>query len=59
MSDHGPVHDDSAGANGNHGLCVHSEYWNTTACLQLEPQRRSMRIAYGPTCRAVFQEFAL
>ena len=58
MSDHGPVNDGAAGT-GSHGLCVHSDYWNTTACLQLEPQRRSMRIAYGPTCGAVFQEFAI
>ncbi len=59
MSDHGPVHDTAASNNSSHGLCVHSDYWNTTACLQLEPHRRSMRIAYGPTCQAVFQEFAL
>ena len=58
MSDHGPVNDGGVDSGG-HGLCVHSDYWNTTACLQLEPRRRSMRIAYGPTCRAVFQEFAV
>jgi hypothetical protein len=58
MSDHGSINDGAVDARG-HGLCVHSDYWNTTACLQLEPRRRTMRIAYGPTCRAVFQEFAI
>ena len=42
MSDHGPP----GSANG-HGLCVHSDYWNTTACIQLEPQRRKFRIDYA------------
>jgi hypothetical protein len=59
MSDHGPVNGSDAEGNGSHGLCVHSDYWNTTACLQLEPRRCCMRVAYGPTCRAVFQEFSL
>ena len=54
MSDHGPP--DNA---NSHGLCVHSDYWNTTACMQLEPQRRKFRIDYAPTCRAKFQEFEI
>jgi hypothetical protein len=59
MSDHGPVNGSGVEGNCSHGLCVHSDYWNTTACLQLEPRRRSMRVAYGPTCKAVFQKFSL
>ena len=54
MSDHGPT-----GAAQSEGLCVHSDYWNTTACLQFEPQARRLRVAYTSTCQARFQEFGL
>ena len=54
MSDHGPPDD----ANG-HGLCVHSDYWNTTACVQLDPRERTMRVAYSSTCQATFRAFRI
>ncbi len=54
MSDHGP--DDSP---ESHGLCVHSDYWYTTASLQLEPRQRQMRVAYTSTCQAEYREFEI
>jgi hypothetical protein len=59
MSDHG----DGDGGDGNggdaHGLCVHSDYWHTTAALQLDPRQRKMRVAYASTCQAEFREFQI
>jgi Acyl-coenzyme A:6-aminopenicillanic acid acyl-transferase len=54
MSDHGDPGDADA-----HGLCVHSDYWYTTAALQLDPRQRTMRIAYASTCQAEFREFQI
>jgi hypothetical protein len=54
MSDHGPDDD----PNG-HGLCVHSDYWYTTASLQFDPRGRQMRVAYASTCQAKYQEFGI
>ena len=46
MSDHGPSEVEGQSlqptANG-HGLCVHSDYWYTTAALQFDPRERTMR----------------
>jgi hypothetical protein len=54
MSDHGP---------GDKGTactpCMHSDYWNTTACLHFYPRERRMRVAYDSACRAQFADFAL
>jgi hypothetical protein len=36
---------------------MHSDYWNTTACVQLSPKDRKMRVAYDSACRARFEEF--
>ena len=54
MSDHGP--DDAPSADT---ICMHSDYWYTTACLQLCPKQRQMRIAYDTACRARFVDFEL
>jgi hypothetical protein len=54
MSDHGPGGEPDDGA-----ICMHGEYWSTTACLQWFPAERKVRVAYGPACQAEFREFAL
>jgi hypothetical protein len=54
MSDHG-----AEGRADDGTICMHGDYWRTTAALQLFPAERKMRVAYGPACRADFQEFAL
>jgi hypothetical protein len=54
LADHG---DDGAGSDST--LCMHSDYWNTTACVQLFPKTRRMRIAYDSACQAQFAEFSL
>lgn len=60
--------DDLAGIMSDHGankkasadtLCMHSDYWNTTACLQFFPKQRRMRVAYSSACQAEYQEFLL
>jgi hypothetical protein len=53
MSDHG-----AAGAD-HRSLCMHSDYWNTTACLQFFPQQRKMRVSYSPACDAKYTDFTL
>jgi hypothetical protein len=62
MSDHGPTDgdggSDQAAPNG-HGLCVHSDYWYTTAALQLNPRERTMRVAYSSACQATFRAFRI
>src|SRR2546427_8123848 len=40
-------------------ICKHSDYWNTTATLQLFPASRRMRVAFDSPCRAEYTEFAL
>jgi Acyl-coenzyme A:6-aminopenicillanic acid acyl-transferase len=54
MADHGPddVPTDTT-------ICVHSDYWNTTATMQLFPRRRSMRVDFSSACSAQFQELEL
>lgn len=54
MADHGP---DGAGSACT--PCMHSDYWNTTACVQLYPRERRMRVAFDSACRARFVDFAL
>ena len=62
MSDHGPSDAEMQSlqptANG-HGLCVHSDYWYTTAAVQLDPRERTMRITYSSTCQATFRAFRI
>jgi hypothetical protein len=54
MADHGPD-----GVPGDNTLCVHSDYWNTTASMQFFPRRRSMRIDFAAACQARFHELEL
>jgi hypothetical protein len=51
MADHG-----SNGMPSDDTLCVHSSYWNTTACLQFFPRSRRLRVAYSAACRARYEE---
>jgi hypothetical protein len=53
MSDHG-----SDGAD-HRTLCMHSEYWNTTACLQFYPRQRKIRVSYSSACDAQYTDFAM
>jgi hypothetical protein len=54
MVDHGPEGQPSFGT-----ICMHSNYWSTTACIQLFPQSRRMRVAYSSACQAEFVQFQL
>jgi len=54
MADHG-----EAGVPSADTVCVHSPYWATTACCQLLPRSRRLRIAYDYACRAQYEEFNL
>ena len=52
MADHGPLGNPSLGT-----ICMHSDYWYTTACVRLFPRSRRMRVAYAPACTAQYSEF--
>ena len=54
MADHGPD-----GQPGNGTPCRHSDYWHTSACIQLLPRSGRLRAAYAPACRAAYADFAL
>lgn len=54
MSDHG-----AEGIASEDAICMHGNYWFTTACLQFYPCSRRMRIAYDTPCRASFSEIRL
>ncbi len=54
MSDHGPEDQPSADT-----VCMHSDYWHTTACIRLLPKERRMRVAYDTACRAEYVDFQL
>lgn len=54
MSDHGPDRQPSA-----HSICVHGDYWHTTASIQLFPMTRTLRAAFSPTCSASYETFCL
>ena len=51
MADHGAEGEPSLDT-----ICMHSDYWFTTATLQLFPKRRMMRVAFGTACEAGFTE---
>jgi predicted choloylglycine hydrolase len=69
LAEHRPLSpDDLADLMGDHGeeesadhrtLCMHSEYWNTTACLQFFPRQRKMRVSYSSACDAQYTDFSL
>lgn len=52
MCDHGADED-----GGGDTICMHGNYWNTTASLQLDPHARALRIDYSSACEAEFHEF--
>jgi hypothetical protein len=54
MADHGET-----GVPTADTVCVHSPYWATTACCQLMPRSRRMRVAYDYACRAQYEDFTL
>jgi hypothetical protein len=54
MSDHG-----TGGGPSSDTICMHSDYWYTTACLQFFPRSRRVRIAYNSACRAEYESFEL
>lgn len=54
LADHGP-----AGAERSGTLCVHSDYWNTVASVQLFPRRRALRVNLGWGCRADWRDFSV
>jgi hypothetical protein len=54
LSDHGPT-----GQPSDDSLCMHSDYWNTTASLQWFPERRGLRVSYSSTCKAQYVEVQL
>jgi len=44
---------------GGNSICTHSNYWNTTASVQLFPKQRRMRISFSSACTADYSELAL
>lgn len=40
-------------------ICMHGDYWNTTATMLYFPRRRAMRISYTSACQAAYREFSL
>jgi hypothetical protein len=52
MSDHGPTGEPSADT-----ICMHSNYWHTTASLQLFPAERRMRASFSPACVPNYRDF--
>ena len=54
MSHHGPVGEPSFGT-----VCMHSDYWFTTASLQLLPAERRLRVSFSPTCVAEYRDFVV
>ena len=54
LSDHGPE-----GVASLNTICMHSNYWGTSACLQLDPVARTLRVSFSSACTAHFQEYRL
>jgi Acyl-coenzyme A:6-aminopenicillanic acid acyl-transferase len=52
MSDHGPEEKPSSDT-----ICMHGDYWFTTASLQFLPKSRRVCVAYSTTCTAKYREF--
>ncbi|MDB4624968.1 C45 family peptidase [Rubripirellula sp.] len=53
---HGILSDHAHGKSCN-SLCMHGGYWSTTACTQLMPRERKLRVAFANSCQAKLQEF--
>lgn len=54
MADHGPDNAPSADT-----ICMHGDYWHTTASLQLLPAARQLRASFSPSCIAEYTEFVV
>jgi Acyl-coenzyme A:6-aminopenicillanic acid acyl-transferase len=54
MSDHGPKGSPSSGT-----ICMHGNYWFTTASIQMFPAERKLRASFSPTCVADYREFSV
>ncbi len=54
MANHGPTESPSRLT-----LCMHSDYWHTTACVQLLPEARRLRVSYSTACQAQYVEFVI
>lgn len=54
MSNHGP-----ADSPSRLTLCMHSDYWHTTACVQLLPEARRLRVSYSTACQAQYVDFVI
>ncbi len=54
MANHGPAESPSRLT-----LCMHSDYWYTTACIQLLPETRRLRVSYSTACQALYTEFVI
>lgn len=52
MGDHG-----ASGSPSADTICMHGDYWHTTASLQLLPSRRALRASFSPACVAEYEEF--
>lgn len=49
MADHGPY-----GTPNANTICIHSSYWQTTACLQMFPASRTIRASWSTACEPNF-----
>jgi hypothetical protein len=54
MADHG-----KDGHPTDKTICKHSDYWATTACIQLLPTKRVVRVSYSSACQARYVECSL
>lgn len=53
MSDH------DGGEPSDATICMHSDYWITSACVQCLPQERTLRVAFGTACQAKYTDYTL
>lgn len=54
MSDHG-----RDGTPANNTICMHGNYWYTTASAQLLPRQRRLRVAFDTACNATYSDYQL
>ena len=54
MADHG-----AGGVASADTVCMHGDYWHTTASVQLLPAQRTLRASFSPTCIATYTDFAV
>ena len=53
MADHG------GGEPSDETICMHGDYWTTSACVQCLPAARTIRVSFGTACNAAFVDYAL